>query len=88
MKKAHKDKFEVGKWYKDRDGDFIKFLLFTDRHVDFTARVQNYTYSNMAGSWNEHAVVVCTPMTIEEMKQYLPEEEWWTETSNELFPIY
>ena len=88
MTQAYKDKFEVGKWYKDRDEDFFKFKGFDNNFVDFTGSVRDDRYSSMNGSWNIHTLPKCTPMTIEEMKQYLPEEEWWVEPSNDLFPIY
>ena len=88
MTRAHKDKFEVGKWYKDRDGDFAKFKEFDFNYVNFTGSVRNNKYSSEIGSWNLSCIVKCIPMTIEEMKQYLPKEEWWVEPLNDLFPIY
>ena len=89
MVQEEKNKFEVGKWYQDRDNDFIKFKEFDrDNFVNFTARVRDNNYRDEIGSWNLTYIVKCTPMTIEEMKQYLPEEEWWVEQSNDLFPIY
>ena len=29
MQQEEKDKFEVGKWYKDTTGEFVKFEKFT-----------------------------------------------------------
>jgi hypothetical protein len=88
MTQTHKNNFEKGEWYKDRDGDFIKFLKFSGRFVDFTAKVRNGIYRNGYGSWSENMIEMCIPMTIEEMKEHLPESEWWVKFNNDLFPIY
>lgn len=88
MTKKEKNKYEVGKWYKDQDGDFVKFSRFEDSWLGFTAEVVNGMYSEFEGGWGETQFPKCIPMTIDEMKKYLPEHEWWTEHSNELFPIY
>ena len=96
MVQEEKNKFEVGKWYQDRDNDFIKFKEFNrDNYVNFTARVRDNNYRDEIGSWNLTCIVKCTPMTIKEMKKYLPKEEWWVEweeptkpINNDLFPIY
>ena len=87
-----KSKFIKGKWYKDKEGDFIKFNGF-DRIGDFkyTARVSRYGvkyYVEMKHIRSRGYFSICNPMTIEEMKQNLPESEWWSEQSSELFPIF
>lgn len=88
MNDKEKNQFEVGKWYKDKDGDFIKFYKFDDNFVDFVAKVRDGKYDYVSGHWNKNVFTKCIPMTIDEMKQYLPEREWWVEPNNELFPIY
>lgn len=84
-----KEKYIKGKWYKDKDGDFIKFSEFDEYgDVEFTACVQYDEYASRSCGWDRDAFPECTPMTIEEMKEHLPEHEWWSENSNEMFPIY
>jgi hypothetical protein len=89
MEQEEKDKFEVGKWYKDRDGDFVKFEGFNCNYLEFTSKVRKGNYCNEESEWNVTAFTNgCVPMTIEEMKKHLPESEWWVEKISELFPIY
>lgn len=82
--------FVLGKWYKDMDGDFHKFKeFFNGDTIYVTATVYDGEYelgnnSCGVGYFNNE----CIPMTIEEMKEYLPEHEWWAEPNNDLFPIY
>lgn len=75
-----KRKFIKGKWYKDNDGWFHKFLRFDNDMIMLSATVYDGQYVDNGtfcgvGYFNNK----CTPMTITEMKQYLPEKEWWVE---------
>ncbi len=91
MKKELRDQFQVGEWYKDRDGDFVKFKEFSERYLGFTARVRNGEYWKDASEWNVDAFTNgCVTMTTEEMKRFLPKSEWWEEKPKAigLFPIY
>ena len=88
MTQEEKDKFIVGKWYKDCTGDFVEFKRFSDDVCIFTAFVRGGEYCNRSNNWCITAFQKCTPMTINEMKHYLPKSEWWIETNNDLFPIY
>lgn len=84
-----KEKYIKGTWYKDRDGDFIKFDGFDEGgDVKLTAAVLDGECEKYNDTWDSAVFPKCIPMTMEEMKEYLPEEEWWIEPSNELFPIY
>ena len=90
MSDVVKKQFVLGKWYKDKDGDFHKFKSLGDNDIiNVTATVFDGEYecgSNCCGVgyFNNQ----CILMTIEEMKEHLPEHEWWSEPSDNLFPIY
>lgn len=93
MQQEEKDKFEVGKWYRDSTGDFVKFERFTfDKYsgheIFFSANVRRSIFQVDNDSWLTKYFDKCNPMTIKEMKDYLPESEWWEEKINDLFPIY
>ena len=89
MIQEEKDKFQVGKWYKDNTDDFIKFKEFErDGDISFTANVRKGVFNDYIDSWMIKYFSECVPMTIEEMKEHLPESEWWEETTSDLFPIY
>lgn len=89
MNTEEKTKYIEGKWYKDKDGDFIKFKQFDkDGNLDYTAKVTNKTYVESNGGWFSRVFPECIPMTIDEMKQFLPKRIWWDENSKELFPMY
>ena len=93
MQQEEKDKFEVGKWYKDTTGEFVKFEKFTfDKYsgyeIAFSANVRGSIFQVDNNSWLIKYFDKCNPMTIKEMKDYLPESEWWEEKINDLFPIY
>lgn len=80
-----------GKWYKDNEGDFIKFEKFSN---DDTFLTSAHIFVSRHGEYSDgqHYLIASkyshVPMTIEEMKKYLPEEEWWVASSNDLFPIF
>lgn len=83
-----REELKKGKWYKDDEGDFIKFDRFNKSLTVCSAYVFKANY----GEYREREfslskIRTYEPMTIDEMKKHLPEHEWWTE-SNELFPIY
>ena len=87
------EKYIVGKWYKDRDKDFVKFKEFEGDYLKFTAYVRYEEYNSAEGAWTVSSFPKCIPMSINEMKRFLPESEWWDkkQTQNkqsELFPIY
>ena len=93
MEQEEKDKFEVGKWYRDSTGDFVKFERFTfDKYsgheIFFSANVRRSIFKVDNDSWLIKYFDKCNPMTIKEMKDYLPQSEWWEEKINDLFPIY
>ncbi len=82
--------FKKGKWYKDNEGDFIKFDCHDSINIYGTAKVyksQGKKYENDVISLT-FSRYTFSPMSIEEMKQHLPESEWWEETASDLFPIY
>jgi hypothetical protein len=93
MGQEEKDKFEVGKWYKDSTGDFVKFTNFnfdkySGHEIVFSANVRRGIFQVDNDSWLIKYFDKCIPMTIKYMKYYLPESEWWEEKISELFPIY
>jgi len=80
-----------GNWYKDNEGDFIKFN-YCDDNIHISQRLflsQLQTYRNETFTLNKEKYTY-EPMTIEEMKEHLPESEWWVEEQKtvNLFPIY
>ena len=82
--------FKKGKWYKDNEGDFIKFYDYDAGYIYGSARIylsQGKKYENDVSSLT-FSRNTFSPMSIEEMKKHLPEREWWVEQSNDLFPIY
>ena len=80
--------FIKGKWYRDSINDFIKYKSRNKDRIKFTAFVQNGQYCNSENEWNDYYFREVTPMTIDEMKEKLPKEEWWVDNTNEMFPIY
>lgn len=92
MNKKTKNKFVIGNWYKDEDGDFIKFNGFNEDidpvYVMYNACVAGDEYYLENDQWSIEVFEDCIPMTIDEMKEYLPEEEWWIKPTNDMFPIY
>jgi hypothetical protein len=92
MNKKTRNKFVIGNWYKDDTGDFIKFNGFNEdsgyEYVKYSACVSYRDYYLEDDEWSIEVFENCTPMTIDEMKAFLPEEEWWVTPSNDLFPIY
>lgn len=95
MDKKVKDQFERGRWYVDSDGEFHKFDRFsdTDNYGDttmYTSRCYidgefGYSDDSLCFGYFDNK---CTLMTLDDMKKYLPEDEWWVEPNNEFFPIY
>jgi hypothetical protein len=91
MKNKTINKFVIGNWYKDEDGDFIKFNGFDEdlEYVKYSACIAGTDYHTYEDDWAIECLGdQCIPMTIDEMKEYLPEEEWWIKPTNEMFPIY
>ena len=82
--------FEKDTWYRDIEGDFHKFKCFAgDDIINYSATVLNKKYIKENSCFGVgYFGNLCIPMTITEMKMYLPEEEWWVIPSNDLFPIY
>jgi hypothetical protein len=82
--------FKKGKWYKDDEGDFIKFDYYDDGFIYNSARI----YVSQGKKYEKEPTILTfsrytySPMSIEEMKKHLPEEECWVEETNDLFPIY
>ena len=82
--------FKKGKWYKDNEGDFIKFDYYDAGYICGSAKIfvsQDKKYEKETTSLT-FSKYTFNPMSIEEMKKHLPESEWWVEETNDLFPIY
>ncbi len=81
--------FEKDTWYRDIEGDFHKFKRFDDDTIHYSATVMSKKYIKENSCFGVgYFGNLCMPMSIDEMKMYLPEEEWWVIPSNDLFPIY
>lgn len=64
------------------DVNLINELIESSNEVELEKQI------NHLSSMDTKSRIVGIIDIIDEMKMYLPEEEWWVIPSNDLFPIY
>ena len=92
MERLTAEQLEIGKWYEDNEKDFIKIgkvdlasnTIRVDKRI-FLSQLQTYRAESSSLTADNYTF---QPMSITDMKNHLPESEWWVEETNDLFPIY
>lgn len=81
--------FEIGKWYIDQEGDFIRVTGYDENYVNsdahlFRSRGFGYVVHHHESPRNKYQFRLATG---EEIIKCLPESEWQI-NNLELFPIF
>lgn len=81
--------FEIGKWYIDQEGDFIRVTSYSPNYVNsdahlFKSRGYCFVVTAHESPRNKYQFRLATG---EEIIKYLPESEWQL-INSELFPIF